>query len=72
MFSSCLVVYRLFVVSNVCRMELGSLWQGSKARWLGELSDKCAAVIYHWDKEIYTVMLTVRLRVRLNHRRQTY
>ena len=45
----------------------GSLWRGSKARWLGELSDKCAAVIYHWDKELYTVMLTVRPpdRVRL-------
>ena len=36
--------------------QLGSLWQGSKAKWLGELSDKCAAVIYHWDKELYTVM----------------
>ena len=36
----------------------GSLWRGSKARWIGELNDKCAAVIYHWDKELYTVMLT--------------
>ena len=45
--------------------QLGSLWQGSKARWLGELSDKCAAVIYQWDKELYTVMLIVRPRVRL-------
>ena len=43
----------------------GSLWRGSKARWLGELSDKCAAVIYQWDKELYTVMLTVRPHVRL-------
>ena len=43
----------------------GSLWRGSKARWLGELSDKCAAVIYHWDKELYTVMLTARPCVRL-------
>ena len=47
--------------------QLGSLWRGSKARWLGELSDKCAAVIYHWGKEIYTVILTVRPHVRLKH-----
>ena len=36
-------------VSIVYRMAAGS---GSKARWLGKLSDKC---IYHWNKEINTM-----------------
>ena len=31
-----------------------SMETGSKARWLGKLSDKC---IYHWNKEINTMKL---------------
>ena len=38
-------------MSIVCRVAAGS---GSKARWLGKLSDKC---IYHWNKEINTMKL---------------
>ena len=45
----CVASYMCVFLSIVCRMAAGS---GSKARWLGKLSDKC---IYHWNKEINTM-----------------
>ena len=47
----CVASYMCVFVSTVCQMAAGS---GSKARWLGKLSDKC---IYHWNKEINTIKL---------------